>query len=384
MSRELGLAVLREDYDEPRIAVMEHFTSLSREVVIGLTGRDPLTEGPDAINAIYQQVGRELEIDLNWGGGLPDRGGERFDWSDGATTKMNRQGQTCVQWGIFSTTHAEDGRHFHHIPKPAGVAEALAFDPAPYFPQSVAELTQRFTQEYAQMLRLCGDVCYPIPHHYTTAFHFPLAIFGFELLCETGMADEDALSKLMERFAEISLRITTAWSRVPGIAGFICHDDLTMTSGPIFPPAWYRRHIFPHYRQIFAPLRTAGIPIIFCSDGDCTEFIDDVVDAGADGINIEHWVALEPVVQRYPDMIIVGNLSSDVMAHGSPQQIIEHTTRCMAAGAAARRFVVNVGGGLTHDIPLENLRVYLETRKELARTMRGSTHSLSGRSPRLG
>jgi hypothetical protein len=49
-----------------------------------------------------------------------------------------------------------------------------------------------------------------------------------EPLCEAGL-EEDRFAELVNRFAEISLRITTAWSRVEGVKGFILHDDLTMT-----------------------------------------------------------------------------------------------------------------------------------------------------------
>lgn len=370
MSVELGLAVLDRDYDQPRIPVMEHFGALSREAIQALVGRDPLVEGPYAINDIYQQVGRALDVDLNWGGGLPGPDSEVFDWSDGQTVKHNRNGQTCVQWGIFGTVHAEDGRHFHRIPKPISVAEALAFDPEPWFAQSVEALTRQFTEQYRQMRERCGDVCYPIPHYYTTAFHLPLAIFGFELFCEVGMEDDKAFARLMERFAEMSLRHTTAWSRVEDLHAFILHDDLTMTSGPIFPPAWYRRHIFPHYRAIFKPLLDQDVPIIFTSDGDCTVFVDDIFDAGADGLNFEHWVDLKSLVDRYPDKLLIGNLDSSILARGSLQDIIAHTESTMRIGAEARRFVVNVGGQLTHDIPVDNLKLYLDTRKRLARSVR--------------
>lgn len=370
MSLDLGLAVLRQDYCANRIPVMEHFEPISRESVIAITQRDPLKEDTKHLVEIYRQVAQWLEVDLKWGGGIPDETRETFDWSDGQTVRQNQKGETVVQWGIFGTVHAEDGRHFHHVPKPAGVTEALAFDPAPYFPETVEELTARFTDEYQRMLKTCQQVCYPIPHYYTTAFHFPLAIFGFELFCEVGMEDERAVNRMMERFAAVSLRITTAWSRVPGLKGMILHDDLTMTSGPIFAPDWYRRHVFCHYPAIFKPFVDRNIPILFTSDGDCSLFVDDIFLAGADGLNFEHWVPLEPLVAKYPDKMLVGNLSSDILAHGTVEQVIQHTKQTMTIGAKARRYVVNVGGQITHDIPLANLKAYVETRKHLAQTLR--------------
>jgi uroporphyrinogen-III decarboxylase len=228
----------------------------------------------------------------------------------------------------------------------------------------VDDYTAEFSTAYQRMLDSTGDVAYPIPHHYTTCFHWPLAIFGFELLCEAGM-EEDDFHALMERFAEISLRITTAWSRVPGLEGFILHDDLTMTSGPIFHPDWYRKHVFPFYPQIFAPLKEKGIPIIFTSDGNCSCFIDDVFAAGADGFNFEHLVDLETVANKHPDKILVGNFSNAIIAAGPTAAIEQEVRRCIEVGRSVPGFVANVGGGLTHQIPVDHLKAYLDLRKQL-------------------
>ncbi len=380
MSAQRGLEVLQPGYCGVRIPVMEHCRGASREVIRHFSGIDPLAE-PERINEAFRKLSEALEIDLLWGGGLPERasrsgdtqsalGGEEiFDWSDGERAKKTRGGQDVVQWGIFGATHQEDGRHFVDIPKPASIDEALDFDPLRYFPRTVAQYREEFTASYASMLQSCGDTCLPIPHHYTTCFHWPLAIFGFELLCEAGM-EEERFHKLMERFAEVSRRVATAWSEVPSLSGFILHDDLTMSSGPLFAPAWYREHIFCHYPAIFAPFKRAGIPLIFTSDGDCTAFVEDIFKAGADGLNFEYLVDLEKLVERHGDKILIGNINSGVVGHGSTREIEEATRRCVEIGSRAPRFVANIGGGITHDMTPAALETYLGVRKALCRSLR--------------
>jgi hypothetical protein len=370
MSKELGLAVLSADYNGSRIPVMEHMGGLSREAIKRFSGIDPYAE-PRRMNEAFRRVAEAFEVDLLWGGGLPTEGWPVYDWGDGEKVKRNPEGLAMVQWGMFGTVHQEDGRHFVHVPKPESVEEALDFQPLEHFPQTVEDYRRQFQASYEAMLASTGEACYPIPHHYTTCFHWALAIFGFELLCLTGMEDEKRFGALMARFAEITLRITTAWSQVEGLKGFILHDDLTMAGGPVFSPAWYRRHIFPHYPAIFEPFTKKGIPIIFTSDGNCTEFVDDIFAAGAEGLNFEYLVDLESLVKRYPDKILIGNLNSSTLARGPQERIEREVRERMEIGSRARRFVVNVGGGLTHDIPVENLEVYLSLRKRLARTLRG-------------
>jgi hypothetical protein len=176
------------------------------------TGYDPLAPSSPGISEIYRKLAEKLEIDLFWGGGPPADDAETHDWSDGETVKTTREGHRAVQWGIFYAGSQEDGRHFLHVPKPASVDEALQFDPLKYFPETEDEYYVRFQAEHDKQQALAGGVGYAIPFHYTTAFHWPLAALGFELICEAGL-EEDDFHALMDRFVEISLRITRAWTQ---------------------------------------------------------------------------------------------------------------------------------------------------------------------------
>jgi len=66
-----------------------------------------------------------------------------------------------------------------------------------------------------------------------------------------------------------------------------------LDGGAIFHPNFYREYIFPRYKELWKPLKEKGIKVIFCSDGNFTEFIDDIVDAGADGFIFEPLSSLE-------------------------------------------------------------------------------------------
>lgn len=373
MSRNIGQQLLAGKITAARLPVMEHMGGLSCEMIVHFTGISPIKE-PTRLNEAFRRLAEIFEVDLLWGGGLPDVDREVLDWSDGQTVKRNANGDEMVQWGIFGAAHQEDGRHFTHIPKPASLDDALDFDPLKYFPKTVEQYQEEFTAKYQKMLDSCGDLCLPLPHHYTTCFHWPLAIFGFELLCEAGM-EEDRFTVLMERFVEISVRITTAWSQVPGVEGFILHDDLAMTGGPIFAPAWYRKHIFIHYPRIFEPFKKVGIPIVFTSDGNINAFVDDIFAAGADGLNFEYMVDLAYLVEHHNDKILIGNMNSHLLAAGPLDAITAEVHRCLEIGAKAPHFVINVGGQLTHDIPIAHLEHYLKLRKQLSRQLAAKTLS---------
>lgn len=366
MSRALGLAVLAKDYRGDRIPVMEHLSPLSREAIRHFSGIDPIVER-NRVSEAFRKIADIFEVDMVWGGGLPG-GGEVYDWSDGSA-KTDCSGAKVAQWGIFGAVHQEDGRHLSNIPMPKSADEALEFDIAQYCPGTIDDYVKLLQNQYDEMSAKAGGDFLPLPQFYTTCFHWPLGIFGFQMLCEIGM-QEDRFDKLMERFVKESIRVTTAWSRVKGLKAMILHDDLTISQGPIFHPDWYRRHIFVHYPAIFKPLIDAGISIIFTSDGDCTAFVDDIFAAGAEGLNFEHYVDMEYIVGRHPDKILIGNLDSHTLAAGPVEKIESEVRRCIEIGSRAPRFVLNPGGALTHDIPVSHLEYYLNLRKDLCRNVR--------------
>ena len=105
-----------------------------------------------------------------------------------------------------------------------------------------------------------------------------------------------------------------AWART-SIPAFICHDDMVWSQGAIFRPAWYREHL-PLPPAVVHPA-DAGIQVLFCSDGNFTEFVDDLADAGADGFIFEPLTSLEYIVERYgQSKVIIGNADARILTFG--------------------------------------------------------------------
>ena len=98
--------------------------------------------------------------------------------------------------------------------------------------------------------------------------------------------------------------------------------------------------------------------------------MEDIFKAGADGLNFEYLVDLEKLVERHGDKILIGNINSGVVGHGSTREIEEATRRCVEIGSRAPRFVANIGGGITHDMTPAALETYLGVRKALCRSLR--------------
>ena len=172
---------------------------------------------------------------------------------------------------------------------------------------------------------------------------------------------------VLEGFFQLTLANVRAWAKTD-IKVFIQHDDMVWTSGAIFKPDWYRRYIFPRYKRFWEVLHEAGIRVLFCSDGNFTEFVDDIAAAGSDGFIFEPLTSLEYVVERYGRThVIVGNADCRILTFGEKSAIKAEVERCMRVGKPCPGFVMAVGNHIPVNVPMDNVLYYFD----LVRAMGG-------------
>ena len=64
-------------------------------------------------------------------------------------------------------------------------------------------------------------------------------------------------------------------------------------------PEIYRNVIIPCYAEFWKPLHAAGKKVIFCSDANFMDFVEDLAEAGADGFSFEPMTKFDFMVERF-------------------------------------------------------------------------------------
>ncbi len=355
MARQRGLKrLLLKPTD--MVGQCEWTSPVSREAMIELTGIDPVHETEAAFRALFAL----FDLDVSWGG-LP--GGQVYDWDH----PEKYEGQPISQWGIFASGFRPDGAHL--APRQfSSPEEVFEFDPLQYDPRDVDELTELYQSHYDAASQQLGDICQPLLGWYTTLFHWGIAIFGWQNFMMAAALYPDRYEKLLDRFFEVSLRHLTALSRVEGMPAVISHDDIAMTRGLVFRPDWYRRYIIPRYRELWKPVKQAGKKLLFCSDGNFQELIPDIAQAGADGFIIEPLIDLDWLAQNYGQThVVIGGVDTKVLERADPDGVWAEVERVMKAIGHCPGYFLNASGQLTHRIPVENLKAYLEASRHFRR-----------------
>jgi hypothetical protein len=249
--------------------------------------------------------------------------------------------------------------------------EVLKFDPwEAYGRIDKQQAVSDFNKDYQNNRRMWPE-CVNMTGIYITCVSGLIDIFGWDMMLLAAGTDPAAFGDLTNRYASWIQQYfdALAESAAPIV---MVHDDIVWSSGAFISPKWYRDYVFSNYRKYFAPLHDAKKKIIYTSDGNYTEFIDDIAGTGVNGFVLEPLTDMEYVAGKYGRThVIVGNADTRILEYGTKQEIRAEVQRCMEIGKKCPGFFLAVGNHIPSSVPVENAMYYNECYEGLARKLRG-------------
>ncbi len=163
------------------------------------------------------------------------------------------------------------------------------------------------------------------------------------------------------------MQYVEVWARTD-VEVFLTYDDFVWTSGGALRPEFYRAHVFPHYARYWATVKDAGKKVLFCSDGNFTEYVDDLAAAGADGFIFEPATDLQAVCQRYGRThVIIGNADCRVLTDGTAEDVRAEAARCLDLGRECPGYFFAAGNHIPPNVPIANADARIEGYREMRR-----------------
>lgn len=228
-----------------------------------------------------------------------------------------------------------------------------------YGDRKLHTLTEEFNENYKEMCRHYPDTV-NMTGIYTTCMSGVLEILGWDTLLMSAGIDIKKFGEFMNRYAEWIGQYfrALAESNSPVV---MVHDDITWTSGAFLPPQFYREFIFPNYKKLFSPLAESGKKVLFTSDGNYTEFVDDIAKCGVHGFVFEPCTDLNYICSQYgKSHVIVGNVDTTILLMKGKEEIEEEVKRCINMGKSCPGYFLAVGNHIPPNTPVENALWYQE------------------------
>ena len=161
---------------------------------------------------------------------------------------------------------------------------------------------------------------------------------------------------------EYCTEATSQFIRLMAATGAHVLSNGDSPAGPaMISPAMYRRFALPYEKRIVAESHAAHLPYILHICGDTTAILDDILDSGADAMELDYMTdvigARDKMAGR---MCFVGNIDpSGVLARGTVDDVRRETARLLEVFAETPGFILNAGCAIPPDTPPENIRAMI-------------------------
>lgn len=162
-----------------------------------------------------------------------------------------------------------------------------------------------------------------------------------------------ALHQLLDKLAQSVVTYLTAQIHA-GVDTVMLFDSW----GGILPPQEYLAFSLHYIRTIIAQL-PPEIPVIVYTknSGVCLE---SIAQSGCRAVGIDWTVDIQQAKQRTQGQVVLqGNMDPAVLL-SNPQRITQEVKRILADIQPEYQFIMNLGHGITPDIPVHNVEAFIE------------------------
>jgi hypothetical protein len=328
-------------------SVASHWEVIGRVTGIQVGPHDPLDRRWAASKALM----RAWNFDLNWstltsneifGSLQTDMGHAEYE----AEGVDRRDTITCPFKTPEEVLHLDFYQAYGELDKPA--------------------YTRKFEEHYHNACRELPDQV-NMTGIYVSMVSGLIAVFGWDMLLLAAGVDPAAFGALTDRYAAWIQQYFDALGAAD-VPLVMIHDDIVWSSGPFISPRWYRKHIFSNYRKLFRPILESGKKILYTSDGNYTQFIDDIAACGVHGFVMEPTTDMAYIAEKYGKThVFIGNADTRFLLSGTREQIRAEVERCMAIGKPYPGYFLAVGNHIPANTPVDNVLYYMDWYEKLSR-----------------
>lgn len=140
-------------------------------------------------------------------------------------------------------------------------------------------------------------------------------------------------------------------------------SDIALNTGPMFSPAYLRRHYFPGLKRVVDAFHAQGVKVLYHSDGNLMPILDDLADCGIDALNPIEVICgmdIREIHRRHPHLVLVGAIDvSQLLPFGTPDQVRAAVLRAIEDSEG--RIMVGSSTELQYTVPLQNALAMIET-----------------------
>ena len=200
-------------------------------------------------------------------------------------------------------------------------------------------------------------------------FHSTYGRMGQQFFAYAIYDDPVNVERILEIETESAYRVAKAAAEAGLAPVYFMGDDIACKGRLMFSPEFLRKTFIESLRRCIEPLHAAGQKVVFHSDGYVMDILDDMIEAGIDGLN-----PIEPIAgmdiaylkKRYgKNLLLVGNVDcSQVLPLGTVEHVIEAVKQCLRDAGHGGGLLIGSSSEIIPCTPVENVIAFYEACRE--------------------
>ena len=173
---------------------------------------------------------------------------------------------------------------------------------------------------------------------------------------------------LVRRHLEVQIeraRRTIPFLAAHGFQHFFAGIDFAGNDGPMYSPKTFGELFLPALKRVSEICHQNGGYHLFASDGDIWPVADALFDrAGIDGyyeIDRRARMDLARLRERYPRLVLIGNVSSHTVHLGTREEVVAEALSCLELAHRTTGVIVGTSNYFVPGTPIDNVVALIET-----------------------
>jgi uroporphyrinogen decarboxylase len=189
-------------------------------------------------------------------------------------------------------------------------------------------------------------------------------LMGFEDFCLNTIDNIGLIQKLMERIATIQLEIFETMASFDVVGAMWLCDDLAYGTSLMVSPDFYRKHLFPWFREYKRICEKHSLPLIYHTDGRILRVVEDLIDCGINALHPIEPKAMDicSLKEKYGNRLcLIGNVDlGETLVRGTPQLVEDEVKQKIVRLAPGGGYCIGSSNAVTDYVPVENYVAMLE------------------------
>ena len=196
-------------------------------------------------------------------------------------------------------------------------------------------------------------------------FWFPRTIFGIERHMYAFYDHPQLMHRMNAELSDFNIRVIEELFPIlkPDMVGFA--EDMSYNHGPMLSYELFKEFLTPYYQKTIPYITKHNVKVLVDSDGDITEMVPWLLEAGIQGVyplEKQAGVDIVSIRKKYPEFLMMGGYDKMVMPNGEEamRKEFERLLPVMKSGG----YINSVDHQTPPGVSLENYKIYLKLLKE--------------------